>query len=162
MKKAYCVFGATFLLGFSFLYYIDLQFNSRLIESYDRIQGSLFTGFLTIGGFLLSLKTFLLLRLKQDIYDHKGYLERVERLRSLDPKIKRYDPLLRLSQLLVFTVFCALCSSISHLTVGYVFRPLGPIFSISISFSTLGLVILNWLVLSRNIKMWMEFIEKHQ
>ena len=162
MKKAYCVFGGTFLLASFCLYYMALCRDCKLLESYDRIQGSLFTGFLTIGGFLLSLKTFLLLRLKQDIYDHKGYLERVEKLRPLDPEIKRYDPLLQLSRLLVFTVFCALCSSISHLTVGYVFRPLGPIFSISMSFSTLALVLLNWSVLSTNIRMWMEFIEKHQ
>lgn len=162
MKKAYCVFLCAFALAFSALWYVHLHYHGKVLESYDRIQGSLFTGFLTIGGFLLSLKTFLLLRLKQDVYDHKCYQERVEKLRSLDQSIKRYDPLLQLSRLLIFTVFCALSSSISHLTVGYVFRPFGPIFSISISFSTLALVFLNWSVLAENIKIWMEFIERHQ
>lgn len=152
MKKVYFTLAAVFVASGIGLYWTAGNTAFKFVESYEKIQGSLFTGFLTIGGFLLSLKAFLLLRLKQDIYDHKDYLKRLQEMQGLDPTVKRYDPLARLSRLLVLTVFCALASSLSHLTVGYVWKPYGPIVAMACSFATFVLVLWCWKVLASNIR----------
>jgi hypothetical protein len=41
----------------------------------ENIRGSLFTGFLTLGGFLLSLKTFIIVKMKENVYDDERYID---------------------------------------------------------------------------------------
>jgi hypothetical protein len=39
----------------------------------QNLRASLFSGFLTLAGFLFTIKTFLIIRLNQDIYGDKEY-----------------------------------------------------------------------------------------
>ena len=40
----------------------------------EHLRGSLFSGFLTLGGFLLSLQMFIVVKIKEDLYDSRCIL----------------------------------------------------------------------------------------
>ncbi|MCK6586798.1 MAG: hypothetical protein L6Q76_04345, partial [Polyangiaceae bacterium] len=65
------------------------------------MRGSLFTGFLTLSGFLFSVNTFIVVNMKKELYDHVSYFEKVTRLQGVNPNLTFYGPLRRLSRLLL-------------------------------------------------------------
>lgn len=88
-------------------------------EAYERkFQVPLFAGFLTIGGFLLSLKTFIVVKMNEAVYQSEKYLKATNTLQLLDPN---FDPLSGLKNLGGFLLFCvkwSLTASFFQLSVG--------------------------------------------
>lgn len=82
------------------------------------LRGSLFAGFLTLGGFLMSLKTFIIVNMKKEVYDSPAYVEKFESLKLNKPMLCRYKPLKDLSDVLFVTILSCLSTSILQLTVG--------------------------------------------
>lgn len=63
---------------------------SELVLFYEKhLRGNLFAGFLTVGGFLLSLKTFILIKLKENVYDHKEYRKIYREQKELDSSLRK-------------------------------------------------------------------------
>lgn len=157
LKKPHCWI---FIIAFSISFFIFscLIESSQLLIAYSKIQGNLFTGFLTIGGFILSIKTFVLVRLKSDIYDKEAYEEVLKKLRHTSSGHTRYQSLDNLGSALIFTIFLTLLTSVSHITIGFFWLPYGPIVCSSLTMATLSLVSLCWLLLQSNIRIWFNFI----
>ena len=87
--------------------------NAELVAFYsDKLRNSLFTGFLTAGSFLFSLKTFIVVKMKENVYDNEKYKKRVAEQRKLNKDLTHYGPLKRLSSHLYYTVFAAILSSV--------------------------------------------------
>lgn len=84
------------------------------------IRASLFTGFLTVGSFLLSLKVFIVVKFKENIFDSQSYKERLQDRRKLDPNLSHYGPVKRLSRLLFVSIISALAASAIQLSVGLI------------------------------------------
>src|SRR5262245_31540304 len=58
----------------------------RFADFYARnLRGSLFTGFLTLSGFLLSAKTFIVVKMKESLYEQDFYTRRLEMHRKQRP-----------------------------------------------------------------------------
>lgn len=97
------------LIFLTYLLVVILLSNSLCFDLHDfyskKLQFSFFTGFLTVGGFLLSLKTFILVKLKEGLFDNKEYQERMEKRRALNPDLSYYGPLSRLGSFLIYCVF---------------------------------------------------------
>ena len=89
---------------------------------FPAIRGNLFAGFLTLGGFLLSLQTFIVVNLREKFYGHDLYQKRFDRWRKDNPHSKdgRYTPLRNLSTFLVWSVVCCLSNSVLQVTLGLV------------------------------------------
>jgi hypothetical protein len=73
----------------------------------QNLRASLFTGFFTLSGFLFSVKAFMVINMKKDIYESPAYLSRLERLRKVNKDLSSYGPLSRLSKLLFWTVMAS-------------------------------------------------------
>lgn len=92
---------------------------ATLADFYARnIRASLFTGFLTVGSFLLSLKVFIVVKFKENIFDSALYKEKLEDRRKLNPSLTNYGPVKRLSKLLFVSIASALAASFSQLSIG--------------------------------------------
>jgi len=66
-------------ISLAFIYYLCP--NLGMVPDYyaKNIRGSLFTGFLTVGSFLLSLKAFIVVKLKENIFDSDIYKKKIAR-----------------------------------------------------------------------------------
>lgn len=87
----------------------------------SNIRASLFAGFLSLGGFLLSLKTFIIVNMKKDVFDTERYKTTWESQSKLDHSGKlgkRYDPLRELSNVLFAAIVTAIGTAVLQITVG--------------------------------------------
>jgi hypothetical protein len=120
----------------------------------------LFSGFLTIGGFLLSLKTFILVKLKEDLFDLPAYRKRLEMRRVLNPNLTLYGPLSRLGSFLFWCVLGALTTSVSQFSIGLIEHNYIAAICISLGASTLSVVFIAWWNIHKNLKIWFELLEE--
>lgn len=85
------------------------------------LRGSLFTGFLTLGGFLLSLKTFIVVNMKKEVFDTDDYKLEWEDQKKLDKDNKmgpRFEPLRYLSATLFLSIASCVITAVLQLTLG--------------------------------------------
>jgi hypothetical protein len=85
------------------------------------LRGSLFTGFLTLGGFLLSLKTFIVVNMKKEVFDTDDYKLEWEEQKKLDTSNKmgpRFEPLRYLSLILFLAIVSCVTTAVLQLTLG--------------------------------------------
>lgn len=109
----------------------------------DQLRSSLFSGFLTVGCFLLSLKTFIIVKLKEDLFDHPMYIKRYTEFRNLNPKkvISLYKPLNRLSDFLIICVIGSILSAALQFTLGFINCCICPSICIASSFVSIVVVL---------------------
>lgn len=124
------------------------------------IRGSLFTGFLTVGSFLLSLKAFIVVKLKENIFDSAIYKERLKQQRKLNPNLTLYGPVKRLSQLIFLTICSALTASVSQLTIGLIQHWLATFFCIFVSIFAISMLISTLLLIKTTLDEWLNYLEE--
>ncbi|NAS95066.1 hypothetical protein CU664_13040 [Pseudomonas syringae pv. actinidifoliorum] len=86
----------------------------------DKLRASLFTGFLTLGGFLMSLKTFIIVNMKKEVYDTQEYKIKweIDNANKNTDRSLLYSPLQDLSHMLYATILFSICTSTAQLTIG--------------------------------------------
>lgn len=87
----------------------------------ESLRASLFTGFLTLGGFLLSLKTFIVVNMKKEVFDTDEYKIKWEEQKKLDASNKmglRFEPLRYLSATLFLAITSCVVTAVLQLTLG--------------------------------------------
>ena len=150
------------LISILFIYFISIIVTSgdAFFEFYSKnIRSSLFTGFLTLGGFLFSLKTFIIVKMKENVYDDKKYLENLERQRKLNPNISHYGPLKRLSDLLFFSILSSIITAASQFSIGLYKNQVSAYVCIFLSIFTLTLFIVSLIIIKRNLDTWFKYLE---
>jgi len=121
----------------------------------------LFSGFITMGSFLLALKTNILSRLKEN-YDSPEYRMnyRATREQPGNSHAKYYDTLEKLSKALGWNIYYCLITAMSQMTLGFVFMPWA--FGVCAGLAAgclLFLVTLTYYLLSAHNE-WFDTIEK--
>lgn len=118
---------AVLYIGFMVSFYVlQLFLNGcqieKLLEVYDnQLRTALFGGLITVAAFLFSLKTFIVVNMKDNIYDKEEYQSDIRsKNEKYQKKIKIYEPLRRLSRLLYLSVWFSMVSAIMHVTIGYI------------------------------------------
>ncbi len=93
-----------------------------VVDYYARnLRGSLFAGFLTLGGFLLSLKTFIVVNMKKEVYDTPSYYDRWKQTKDRGEKIgSLYQPLKSLSESLHLAIGASVITSVAQFTIGLI------------------------------------------
>lgn len=84
----------------------------------NSLRGHLFSGFLALSGFLISLKAFIVVTMKEKVYDHPQYIKRWKEQRKLDKSLTLYGPLKELSDLLYFAISSCLFAAVAQVTIG--------------------------------------------
>lgn len=145
-----CVFLAGHLFGIS---REDLY-----LRYYLTLRSNFFTGFLTVGSFMLSLKTFIVVKLKESVFDSESYKKTFDEQshRFSDARTEYYRPLRNLSSLLFFTIASAITTAVIHVTIGLFggwFPFVVCVFSVGFSFV---MVLLSLYLIHLNIYTWLE------
>lgn len=149
----------TFISCFGILYAIDSP-SFMLYDFYaQKMQTPLFTGFLTIGSFLLTLKTFILMKLRENLYDSPAYKKRLAEMRTINPAISHYRPLANLGYFLLYCVLGSLITAISQFSLGFIKHKIIAGICISLAAATLSLVFLAWWEIKKNLIFWFELLE---
>ena len=87
---------------------------------HEKAQFPIFSGFLTLSGFILSIKTNLLLKLGTDLFGSAIYKERVITASILNGEpVRRHAPLINLGRFLIATVLACLIVAIVQITIGF-------------------------------------------
>jgi len=95
------------------------EFQTWAVDSYVKaMRASMFTGFLTLSGFLLSATTFVIIQMKKEVYGEQFYLDRCRKQRKYGKGEPMYAPLRRLSRVLMLAIALSLFASLSQVTVG--------------------------------------------
>lgn len=166
MKKYYAPPILTFLLTgvvFYLLYFHYSIFTQEsLMDVYsNKLQVPLFTGFLTISGFLLSLTTFIIVKMHEAVYQDNYYNEsRVETFKRIDPDYSGTRPLKDLSIFLLGSVVVTLAASFSQFTIGNYPNPFFSIFCISLATMAAICVLTSCWLIKKNITAWIDFMEE--
>lgn len=158
--------GGAFLVAY---YYLGLfekfsyesykRINLDIIKFYgDSLRGNLFSGFLALGGFIFSLKAFILVTMKQNVYDSKIYEDKWLGLNKDGSGKEYFLPLKELNSVLYMTVLLSILCSILNITIGL----LPVIFVVYVCiftafFATIYLVLSLWLI-KGNLDTWFEYL----
>lgn len=126
----------------------------------EKMRGSLFAGFLTLGSFLLALKTGIVIKIKEGVYDKPDYQKKVLEIPELKGKISVYGPLRRLSRVLSVAVLSALITSALQLTLG-LFNDWRAT-AVCLSFATFAMstLIASFILIQMNLATWFDLMEE--
>jgi len=148
MRTFFLILTAAFLVFFAGLYYLLTHFATVTSDSvnvwvetyFTQARVPMFTGFLTLGSFLLTLQTTIIQRLK-DAFDTDAYKQRYLVLKGRKPKTKYYGSLERMSIALSTNVILALATAVTQLTAGFVRTEWSTALCVAIAATSVGLVV---------------------
>jgi hypothetical protein len=128
----------------------------------ENLQSSFFAGFLTLGTFLFAVKTFIIVKLKEDVFDTNFYRKRLNRQQSLNAKkhVPHYKPLKNFASLIFWSAIISVATSILQLTVGLVDNFWCSLFCIIMAGASIVLLISSLIVVKININIWLASIEE--
>lgn len=132
-----------------------------LIKSYhDYMRGYFFSAFLGISSFLLSLLTFVVINLKEKMFDSDDYIGMYRRFNGMsetDNIIKKdiYRPLVVITTLLVISISACIITAILQFTVGFSNNPWLLIIPTSAPFFAITFMSLSLLQMTQLIYQWL-------
>jgi hypothetical protein len=116
-----CYWIAVFIL-FGVLAYVPHAAPGPVFTTYyaNSFRGDLFSAFVALAGFIFALKTFIIITMKKELYNHPEYIKRFQLNKALSPSLRRHAPLNNLRLILSWAVVCSLAAAICQLTLGLV------------------------------------------
>jgi hypothetical protein len=124
------------------------------------IRPGLFTGFLTISGFLSAAHTFIIIHMKKEVYDSVGYKKRIAEIQKINRSHSHYGGLRRLSKLMIWAVFASLATSITQVTVGLYHADWVAFFCLSTAAIAFVLLVLSVWFMALNMRAWFQDLEE--
>ena len=147
----------TIACWFTLFKIVDSEKFSYLYDT--KLQLVFFTAFLTVGSFLLAMKAFILVRIRDDIYRHNEYRKRYLCQYNNEYRGDYYKGLVDLGHLLVVSVIVSFITSIAQVTVGFSEIYWIKIVAPSLVGGMLVMVTIDWLFVYLNLRDWFKFIE---
>jgi len=126
----------------------------------EKMRQPLFAGFLTASTFLFSLKTFIVVNMKQHVYGTPEYEREWRGKLALNPSMKRYEPLRNFALLLFLSVLVSLACAISQFTIGLVDAPLAAFLCLALSIWSLLMIFFSLILLQMNLRSWFRFLDE--
>jgi hypothetical protein len=125
------------------------------------LRGSLFSGFLGLGGFLLSLKTFIVVKMKEGLYDHKLYRARHAEAKKANPTkaLPLFAQLGKLRTLLFASIISSLLTAVLQITVGLADNDAAAAICLGAGGFTLALLGRSLYEINGNLRRWFEYLE---
>lgn len=126
----------------------------------DKLRFPLFTGFLSLGGFLFASKTFIVVHMKKEVYDTDRYRQRVAEQRKLNKDLPHYKPLRNLNSLLYWAVVSSLGTAVAQVTVGLLPYMVAAVACVSIAAVSLVLLFVCLYQIRENMNSWISDLEE--
>ncbi len=129
----------------------------------ENLRNILFTGLLTLGTFLFAVKTFIVVKLKEDVFDQAFYLERVRKMQKLSPgkNIQQYQPLRNLMTVLFYASLLSISSAVLQVTLGLVGALWTTVVCITAAAVSIALLFWAMILVKINLNVWLEELEKN-
>jgi hypothetical protein len=143
-----------------YCFYNDPQGATKIYDGF--LRQSLFTGFLTLGGFLLSMKTFVLVNVKKDVYDSNAYSKFLKECRSNGLQVERYASLYQLQFGLTLSIVLSLFASASQFTFGLLNWWWAKAIASTVATLALSFVLWSVWLLYANTKIWIDYADREK
>lgn len=136
--------------------------NKEIVGFYGlNLRGNLFSGFLALGGFIFSLKAFILVTMKQNVYDSEIYetqwLEKNDNVRDGEAY---FLPLKELNLVLYMTVLLSIFSSIINITIGLLPNILVVYVCIFSAFIAIIYLVKSLRLIKGNLDTWFDYLSQ--
>ncbi len=103
---------------------INWLFSDGLFQKFfaEELRSNFFNGFLSLSGFMLAAKTFIVLHMKKEVYDRDEYLAIYEEKKRIvgQKSATRYGPLERMSKSLYWIIVLSMIAAFSQVTIGLI------------------------------------------
>lgn len=132
-----------------------------VVKTYhDYMRGYFFSAFLGISSFLLSLLTFVVINLKEKMFDsddYKGMYRKFNGMDDGDEIVKReiYKPLVVITTLLVISIASCIITAVSQFTFGLSDNPWVLVIPTSAPFFAIAFMSLSLLQMTQLIYQWL-------
>ena len=132
----------------------------KLVDIYQgKLQVAFFSGFLTLSGFILSLKTNILLKLHAELFSKDWYHDRVERMSHLKgAKISTYGPLVDVGNFLIWTVLSCLLTALAQVSVGFISHRAVAALCIGLAVVSIYFALMAWYKIRQNLQVWFQHL----
>ena len=129
---------------------------------YEKIQGGLFSSFLTMGSFTLSLTAFFLGSLKEKLFDSDKYIKKIQALTELQcgSSCRRYDQLINISKLFIFCIMMCFLTSLSQITLGLIKKTFFISICLAMAISTILLALYILYNVWKTIEIWLSMLNR--
>ncbi len=139
-------------------FYLSFENLHNLYQS--KLQVAMFAGFLTIGGFLLTLKSFVVIQFKKELFEKEYYRSAHKASHGTYSGKTYYRPLKDLAELLLVSVVLSLITSFIQITIGFLNSNSISAICIGSGIATLFLVVFLWYFVRWNILEMFKWWEK--
>ncbi|MDC9591529.1 hypothetical protein PSI23_20150 [Xenorhabdus sp. XENO-10] len=148
-----------FIITLAMFIYKDSFSSIPFYNFYQKnLRGYLFSGFISVGSFLLSLHTFVIVNLKDKLFSTNEYKEifirsnRIDKIENIDER-ELFKPLDRLSYFLNYSIWLAIITAISQFTIGLADNLIASITCIWLAVLTICFMLNSLIIIRENIKL---------
>lgn len=129
-----------------------------------KFQVAMFAGFLTLGGFLLTLKTFVVVQFKTQLFEKEPYRKVFMSTKTKSTYLKGdyFLPLSEMAKLLLLSVVLSIGTSLFQITVGFLKSDLVSSFCMALGIATLFVVAFAWWIVRKNTIQMIGFWEEEE
>ncbi|PWI78540.1 hypothetical protein DEO48_19410 [Enterobacter sp. CGMCC 5087] len=155
------IFSALSLTGLYFLYRNSPDVSTKFFEFHHKnLRGYLFSGFISVGSFLLSLHTFVIVNLRDKVFSTKEYKEAYALAYEItEADIKEselYKPLDNLSSFINTSIILSLTTAISQFTLGLSTNLYACLFCVWLAILTICFLLHCLIIIRINIRIFLK------
>lgn len=152
------VLSALVLLGLYFLYRNTPGVSEKFFDFYHKnLRGYLFSGFISVGSFLLSLHTFVIINIRDKVFATPEYKETYSKANSISlENIKDadlYKPLDNLSSFINTSILFSLTTAIAQFTIGLSTNLYACLFCVWLAILTVFFLLHCLIIIRQNIRL---------
>jgi hypothetical protein len=127
----------------------------------DHLRSSLFSGFMTLAGFLFTVKSFLIARLQQDVYGDPDYQDWIEDIgKKHTPSLTVYGSLKRLGRFLFLALCLSFATAVAQFTFGLVGQRWATWIALGMAIAAAIVFVRTLFVVRGAVKAWVDFLEQ--
>lgn len=132
-----------------------------ILDYHNSYRDVFFLSSITLGTFLLSMKTFIIQTMKKEIYDQEWYIEHIKKRQKEGDNRGVYAPLKNLTNVLLFSILSAFLNAAIQASIGYICHPWAAIICITTTIFAWLLVLAATILVSNNLRLMLSISEKN-
>lgn len=162
------IFFSILILSLFIVLYSDICFisikptlfseHTPFSDFYEKsLRGYLFSGFLSVGSFLLSLHTFIIINMRDKVYlsdNYKEIFKQANQLRDCDniEEKELFKPLNNLSRFIHWSIVLSIFTSLSQFTIGLYNSSMASLICVYFAILTILFLLVCLILIRENIK----------